>query len=177
MSATARKAQVHPVGQGLRRLSTAAVLFHHAVAERLGLGPTDHKCVELLREHGPMIARDLGELTGLTSGAVTGIVARLESAGYVERRPDADDRRKQWLSVIPDRMEELEVIFGRIRADAAELLDGFDERQREAITIFLDRSADLIYRHTAHLRAESVLAPVAPPDAASTAPQRRRANA
>jgi hypothetical protein len=44
------------VGRLARRHSTAVVLFHHAVAERLGLGPTDHKCLDLLRERGPMVA-------------------------------------------------------------------------------------------------------------------------
>jgi hypothetical protein len=47
------------VGRLARRHSAAVVLFHHAVAERLGLGPTDHKCLDLLRESGPMAGSDL----------------------------------------------------------------------------------------------------------------------
>src|SRR5437763_16981351 len=85
------------VGQLARRHSTAVVLFHHAVAERLGLGPTDHKCLDLLRERGAMAGSDLSAITGLTSGAITGVVARLEQAGYVRREPDPDDGRKQIL--------------------------------------------------------------------------------
>src|SRR5829696_7912643 len=86
------------VGILARRHSTAAVLFHHAVADRLGLGPTDHKCLDLLRERGPMTGSDLAALTGLTSGAVTGVVARLERAGYVRREPDPSDGRRLILS-------------------------------------------------------------------------------
>src|SRR2546426_10086939 len=73
------------VGRLARRHSTAVVLFHHAVAERLGLGPTDHKCLDLLRERGAITGSELAAITGLTTGAITGVVARLEQGGYVRR--------------------------------------------------------------------------------------------
>src|ERR1700693_1460937 len=98
---TARKTQEELieeiVGQLARRHHTAVVLFHHAVAERLGLGPTDHKCLDLLRDRGAMTSSDLGAITGLTSGAITGVVARLERAGYLGREPDPHDGRKKIL--------------------------------------------------------------------------------
>src|SRR5258708_11604352 len=85
------------VGRLARQHSTAVVLFHHAVAERLGLGPSDHKCLDLLRDRGAMAGSDLSAITGLTSGAITGVVARLERAGYLRREPDPHDGRKQIL--------------------------------------------------------------------------------
>src|SRR5438445_9132317 len=101
------------VGRLARRHSTASVLFHHAVAESLGLGPTDHKCLDLLRERGAMTGSELAAITGLTSGAITGVVARLEQAGYLRREPDPHDRRKQILYLalkrapIPDVIDPL----------------------------------------------------------------------
>src|SRR5438445_13314321 len=92
------------VGQLARRHSTAVVLFHHAVAERLGLGPTDHKCLDLLRERGKVTGSELAAITGLTSGAITGVVARLERAGYLRREPDRHERRRQVLSPAPPRV-------------------------------------------------------------------------
>src|SRR5260221_13705710 len=83
-----------------RRHSTAAVLFNHAVAERLGLGPTDHKCLDLLRERGAMTGSELASITGLTTGAITGVVVRLELAGYLRREPDPHDGRKQTLHAV-----------------------------------------------------------------------------
>src|SRR5438094_10452311 len=85
------------VGRLVRRHSTASVLFHHAVAERLGLGPTDHKCLDLLRERGKMTGSELAATTGLTSGAITGVVARLERTGYLRREADRHDGRRQLL--------------------------------------------------------------------------------
>jgi DNA-binding MarR family transcriptional regulator len=142
------------VGRLARRHSTAVVLFHHAVAERLGLGPTDHKCLDLLRERGPMAGSDLGAITGLTSGAITGVVARLERAGYLRREPDPHDGRKQILHLAL-KLAHIQDVIGPLRKDVAALLENFDTHQLTAIAGFLTRTTDLIYRHAALLRAET----------------------
>jgi DNA-binding MarR family transcriptional regulator len=138
-----------------RRHSTAVVLFHHVVAERLGLGPTDHKCLDLLRERGAMAGSDLGAITGLTSGAITGVVARLERAGYLRRDPDPNDGRKQILHLALERAHIQDVI-DPLRKDVAAVLEDFDTRQLTAIAEFLARTTDLVYRHAALLRAETI---------------------
>lgn len=143
------------VGGLARRHSTAVVLFHHAVAERLGLGPTDHKCLDLLRERGAMAGSDLGAITGLTSGAITGVVARLERAGYLRREPDTHDGRKQILHLARERAHIQDVI-DPLRKDVAVLLENFDTHQLTAIAEFLARTTDLVYRHAALLRAETI---------------------
>jgi len=143
------------VGQLARRHSTAVVMFHHAVAERLGLGPTDHKCLDLLRDRGAMAGTDLASITGLTSGAITGVVARLERAGYLRREQDPLDGRKQILRLALKQSPVHDVI-GPLRRDVAVLLENFDVRQLTAIAEFLAGTTDLIYRHAALLRAESV---------------------
>jgi DNA-binding MarR family transcriptional regulator len=143
------------VGRLARRHSTAVVLFHHAVAERLGLGPTDHKCLDLLRERGAMAGTDLSAITGLTSGAITGVVARLERAGYLRREPDPHDGRKQILRLALERAHIQDVI-DPLRKDVAALLENFDAHQLTAIAEFLTRTTDLVYRHAALLRAETI---------------------
>jgi DNA-binding MarR family transcriptional regulator len=144
------------VGRLVRRHSTAAVLFHHAVAERLGLGPTDHKCLELLRERGAMSGSELAAITGLSSGAITGVVARLERARYLRREPDPNDGRKQILYPAQERVRELRKMFDPIRVDVTALLEGFDVHQLIAIAKFLDRSVAIAYRHATLLRAEAL---------------------
>jgi len=145
------------VGQLARRHSTAVVLFHHAVAERLGLGPTDHKCLDLLRERGPMAGSDLSAITGLTSGAITGVVSRLERAGYLRREPDPHDGRKQILHLALERAHIQDVI-NPLRKDVAVLLQNFDTHQLSAIAEFLAGSTKLIYRHATLLRAQTLSA-------------------
>src|SRR5260370_41605115 len=142
------------VGRLARQHSTAVVLFRHAVAEGLGLGLTDHKCLDLLRERGAMAGSDLGAITGLTSGAITGVVARLERAGYLRREPDPHDGRKQILHLALE-LAHIQDVIGPLRKDVAALLEEFDTHQLKAIAEFLARTTDLIYRHAALLRAES----------------------
>ncbi|MGH3502127.1 MAG: MarR family winged helix-turn-helix transcriptional regulator [Nocardioidaceae bacterium] len=146
------------VGSLARRHSTATVLFHHAIAERLGLGPTDHKCLDLLHERGSMSGSELAAITGLTSGAVTGVVSRLERAGHVRREPDPHDGRKQILRLAPEGAREVAELFDRLRDDAAELVEGFDDHQLAAIAEFLTRGVEFAYHRTALLRTQAVSA-------------------
>jgi DNA-binding MarR family transcriptional regulator len=147
------------VGGLVRRHSTAAVLFNHAVAERLGLGPTDHKCLDLLRERGAMTGSELAAITGLTAGAITGVVARLERTGYRRREPDQHDGRKQILYPALERVRVIQDVFDPIRKDVSALLEGFDTHQLTAIADFLARSTDFAYRHAALLRAQTLCEP------------------
>ena len=142
------------VGQLVRRRSTADVLFHQAVALRLGLGPTDHKCLDVLREHGPLSSSELAAITGLTSGAMTGVVARLEQAGYLSREPDPRDGRKQILRLVVERVRDFQAIFEPLRQDIAAVLEPFDTHQLAAIAEFLARTTDIAYRHVALLRGQ-----------------------
>lgn len=136
-----------------RRFSTATVLFHHAIAERLGLGPTDHKCLDLLVERGVLTGAELAAVTGLTSGAITGVVARLERAGYLRREPDPQDRRRQLLRPVPERMAEVGEVFAGLQSDAAMLVAGFDATQLEAIAVFLERATHFARERSVLLRA------------------------
>jgi DNA-binding MarR family transcriptional regulator len=81
-------------------------MFHEAVADVLGLHITDHKCLDYIHRFGAMPAGKLAELTGLTTGAVTGIIDRLEKAGYARRANDPKDRRRT--IVEPTRNKKLD---------------------------------------------------------------------
>src|SRR5262245_22873103 len=77
-----------------RRMGSMATLHNHAVADFAGLHQTDQECIDLLDWAGPLTAGEIGTHLGLTSGAVTGLVDRLEAAGWVHRERDAADRRR-----------------------------------------------------------------------------------
>lgn len=142
------------IGPLSRRHSTATVLFHQAIVDRLGLGPADHKCLELLVERGPMSGSQLAAITGLTTGAITGVVNRLEHSGYVQRQPDPNDGRKQVLTAVPERIRGVQEVFHSVRPPLDSLLDGFDLADLTAIATFLTRAAELNHDRAATLRAE-----------------------
>src|SRR5215207_9974485 len=95
------------------RMSTATVLFHAAVADRLGIGTTDVKCYSILRQTGPITAGELGERVGLTTGAITGVIDRLEHVGLVQRARDPNDRRRVVLELLsnPEHERELNQLY------------------------------------------------------------------
>jgi DNA-binding MarR family transcriptional regulator len=83
-----------------RELSTMTVLFHARIAEQIGLSGTDHKCLELaMRAPEPLTAGQIAQLSGLSTGAVTGVIDRLEQRGFVRRIRDPHDRRKVLVEV------------------------------------------------------------------------------
>lgn len=145
------------LGELTRRNSTATVLFHHAVAERLGLGPSDHKCLDLVGERGPITAAELATLTGLSTGAVTGVVGRLLRAGFVIREPDPRDGRKQMLTITAEARRRIGELFAEVTDETFDaLLDGFDEAQLAAIAEFVRRATAFTWRRTALLRARGL---------------------
>ncbi|MGR6965455.1 MarR family winged helix-turn-helix transcriptional regulator [Geodermatophilus sp. URMC 61] len=140
-----------------RRYSTATVLYHHAVAERLGLGPSDHKCLDLLLQHGELTGSRLAALTGLTTGAVTGVVNRLEAAGFLHRRPDPSDGRRQLLQPVPERIEEVAAVFAEDAPDLDRLTAGMTRDQVDAVLTFLSRATEELEECAARLRARALL--------------------
>src|SRR5277367_3987959 len=78
----------------MRKSSAQGTMFAKAVAEQAGISSSDMDCMDFLNMEGRMTAGRLAELTGLTTGAITGVVDRLEKAGFVRRVTDAEDRRR-----------------------------------------------------------------------------------
>ena len=91
------------LGREMQKLVAEVVLFNQAVADRLGMNPADLQCLNILSETGPVAAGRLAEETGLTTGAVTGVIDRLERAGYAWRERDPKDKRRVIVHPLPER--------------------------------------------------------------------------
>jgi DNA-binding transcriptional ArsR family regulator len=132
--------RVAAVEMAVRNLIASAILFNHQVAQRVGLGASDAQFMHLLQLHGPLTPGRLAELSGLTTGTVTGVLDRLEDAGLVHRERDPSDRRK--VIVEPD-YERLGREMGPLYAGQAESLAKvaahYDADQLEVIEDFLER--------------------------------------
>ncbi|MGH7562974.1 MAG: MarR family winged helix-turn-helix transcriptional regulator [Gemmatimonadota bacterium] len=120
--------------QAGREVSAATVMLHATIAEILGMNPTDHKCVDILLSSGPLAAGQLADRTGLTTGAITGVIDRLERAGYVRREPDPSDRRR--VIVVP--------ILDTIQRDIAPLFEPLDRQWEELCSVYTDDELELI---------------------------------
>src|ERR1700722_4560337 len=91
----------------MRKASAQGTMFAKAVADRAGISSSDMDCMDFLNIEGRMTAGRLAELTGLTTGAITGVIDRLEKAGFVRRERDQDDRRKVFIVPVVERMMEM----------------------------------------------------------------------
>ncbi|MEU6559666.1 MarR family transcriptional regulator [Nocardia nova] len=132
-----------------RDFITSVVVFHEAVGALLGISATDRKSLDLI-SRGPVTAGDLARFTGLSTGAITGMIDRLVKAGYVERRADPADRRRVLVHRREDtRLDEvLPAVFGPLGADMAELNTQYTPEQLAAIADYMARTREILVRHT-----------------------------
>jgi DNA-binding MarR family transcriptional regulator len=139
-----------------RELSTRTVLFHAAIAERMGLSQGDHKALDLINDAtnagAAMTAGQLAEATGLTTGAITGLIDRLETANLVRRVPDPQDRRKVVLEPTHARDDELWAVFSGIGQRTTEMTERYTDAELELISDFMRRSIELTVQETRRLR-------------------------
>ncbi len=133
-----------------REFATAMVVFHEAVGRLLGLSAVERKCVDVLRRLGPVTAGTIGEHTGLTTGAVTGLMDRLEKAGYVRRERDPRDRRKVVVQLLPNEQMDalLDAAFGPFADDMTKIAAGYSEAERRVIADWIRRTTDALVAST-----------------------------
>ncbi|MBC8160149.1 MAG: MarR family transcriptional regulator [Roseiflexaceae bacterium] len=136
------------------RLSTATVLFHAAIADRLGVSVTDVKCFSILRQTGAITAGELGERVGLTTGAITGVIDRLEQAGLVQRTRDANDRRRVVLELLsnPEHEQTLTQLYAPLGRAIGELVNTYSKPEQAVILDFITKTTAVLEAETVRLR-------------------------
>lgn len=137
-----------------RRYMASYALLNQALADRLGLHPTDLQCLNLLTlEPGPVTTGRIAELTGLTTGSATRLVDRLERAGYVVRARDAGDRRLVLVAPVPERVAEVARVWERVGSGWFALFDDLDDRELALFVEHMRRTTEYGAEQAARLRA------------------------
>jgi DNA-binding MarR family transcriptional regulator len=143
---------IEGVVRALRRVNFQGSIFGQTIAIRLGLSESDIDALELLIDTGAATAGKLSEVMGLTTGAVTRVIDRLEQAGYVRRVTDPADRRRVVIEVVPERVATIESLLESLERAAAAEVDRYTTEQLATINDFLSRMADLTQSESARLR-------------------------
>ncbi|MEV6319859.1 MarR family transcriptional regulator [Nocardia sp. NPDC051787] len=128
-------------------------MMHQAVADRLGLHVTDLRCLNLLRLGGPATAGELATQTGLTTGAITRMIDRLLTSGYVRREHDEQDRRRVIVSVIQERIDEIAPHYEILAREFGAAMADYTAEQMELVLEVFNRLHETSLRVTALLRA------------------------
>jgi DNA-binding MarR family transcriptional regulator len=126
--------------------------FESLAADRLGVNRTDLHCLNAIENGAGLTAGELAAEVGLTSGAVTGVIDRLERAGFARRVPDPADRRRVKVEVTPEFYARAERIWGPLAAEwEASLASNFTAAELARITEFLRLTNEVGKRHLERL--------------------------
>jgi DNA-binding MarR family transcriptional regulator len=134
---------VRQVNMGAREYGISTVLFRHAVGELLGVNVTDMECLALIFFKGLATPSELSQYTGLTSGATTAMLDRLEKAHLIERRPNPHDRRGTLIVLNNERTEEIGGMFASGREAIEKLTSSYSEKELEVISGYFARLVTL----------------------------------
>ena len=133
----------------IRRLSQqyayTSIQMHEAVARKAGFSGTDHKYLGFLLQKGQMTAGELANLTGLTTGAVTGLIDRFEKKKLVKRQFAEDDRRKVF--IVPDTekiMALLQPLYKEFRNNSEKLIASFPEKELKILETYFSKAIEIM---------------------------------
>ncbi|WP_410669974.1 MarR family winged helix-turn-helix transcriptional regulator [Amycolatopsis sp. cmx-4-68] len=135
----------------LPRFVGSTALFHAAVAERMAVTPTELHCLHLLHGGVSDSPTELARLLGMSTGAFTRLLDRMERHRLAERAPDPADRRRLVVRPLPDRMAELAELYAPMARFVGERLGRLDRRQLTALLEFLTDGTAAAERSTTQL--------------------------
>ena len=133
----------------IRKLSQeyayTSIQMHEAIGRKAGLSGTDHKYLGFLMEKGQMTAGELSDLTGLTTGAVTGLIDRFEKKKLVKRQFAKDDRRKVFIEPNTENIMALFVpLYKEFRARSEKLIASFSNKESKIIETYFLKAIEIM---------------------------------
>ena len=139
----------------VRQLSTATTMAASAIAQQIGMNSSDLQCAELLVRMGPLTAGQLAELSGLTTGAITGVVDRLERAGWAKREADSKDRRRVIIRALPQDSPAESSLYNPYTEAMSDLLADYNDEELGFILEFINRLTAVTSQMAAQIQANT----------------------
>ncbi|MFI9809494.1 MarR family winged helix-turn-helix transcriptional regulator [Streptomyces sp. NPDC052301] len=135
-----------------RQYLNAVGLQGLASAEAAGLHTSEWYALSLISLEGGLTSGELAVRTGLTTGATTRLIDRLERAGYARRTADPKDRRRVIVEPIPDALDRVQQVVQAARHHVAEVLDRYTPQQRELLFDYFQHAAPAFRAATEEIR-------------------------
>ncbi len=139
-----------------RQYSDASIFMHEAIARKAGLTGSDHKYLGLILQHKELTAGDLSKLTGLTTGAVTGLIDRLEKKKLLKRQFTKEDRRK--VIIVPNEensMKLLQPLFLELQQKTSALIRSFSVTEIQAIERYFIEATTIMKETTDNINNQT----------------------
>ena len=145
-------ALIADLNRAAREASGLGNLFAQTVANRLGVSATDLECLDFIAGGANVTAGDLARATGLTTGAITGVIDRLEKAGMARRERDREDRRKIYVRMTPAARTGAAVYYGSFGRAIDRLAAGYSRADIVLLIDYFTRSRAVVLREIAKLK-------------------------
>src|SRR4051794_37239493 len=140
----------------VRKMGTHEVAFANAAAELRGINRTDYECLHIIDAQGSTSPGRLSRLTGLSSGAISGVLDRLEDAGYIRRIVDPSDRRRVIVEPVLDhadrRSDEVQDVLDELHRQIADSLKSYSARDRNVLETFAGQLMAILEQQTLEIR-------------------------
>jgi DNA-binding MarR family transcriptional regulator len=140
------------LNRAMRDASAKGVIYSQAVAERLGIGSADLECLDLIALRGPISAGAIAEAVGLTSGAITGVIDRLERAGLARRERSREDRRKVIVRLTPAVERRVVPLFRPMEKAVMTAMADYRDEELQLLLDFFRRAGAAATTALAELR-------------------------
>ena len=158
----ARAALLQELEHAMRRSSAQGVIFGQTVATSVGISGSDLECLDFLILEGRVTAGRLAEVTGLTTGAITGVVDRLEKARLVRRERDASDRRKVFIAIVPENIAKVGRFYEHMQRSMLKLWDGYSDAELQLLLRFATQGYEKMLAATEELKTMEELSRAKP---------------
>ena len=145
---------VEALNRAARESSALGTLFAETVARHLGISHSDLECIDIISLRGRVTAGELAKQSGLTTGAITGVIDRLEKAGLARRERDPDDRRKVYVSILPKALARGRVFYDSFGKAADALAASYSDAEIALLIDYFTRARDLIRTEIEKLNAK-----------------------
>ena len=149
----ARAALMQELENALRRGSAQGAIFGQTVANTVGISGSDLECLDFLNLEGRVTAGRLAEVTGLTTGAITGVVDRLEKAGLVRRERDPDDRRKVFIATVPENVARVGRFYEHMQRGMVKLWETYSDAELRLLVGFATKGYETMLAATEELKS------------------------
>lgn len=135
-----------------RKEIRAAILFVNTMSEITGMHPTDIKCLDFLSDVKLATAGELAKITGLTTGAITAVIDRLEKIGFVKREADSKDRRKIIVRIIAEHPNNLELVRNIFVDKLPNNLSEYKDEELNLIVNWNKKLSDILHSEIEKIR-------------------------
>jgi DNA-binding MarR family transcriptional regulator len=161
--AKSRAALMQELEHAVRKSSALGVIFGQTVANAVGISSSDLECLDFLNIEGRVTAGRLAELTGLTTGAITGLVDRMEKAGLVRRERDEEDRRKVYIAIVPEALGKIGSYYAPLQKAVTKNWEGYSDAELKLLLRFMTQGYDTMLGVLDDLKAKQAMPATKPP--------------